>query len=44
MMKSERSAKRRRSRRKPLTEALKRAILSQDREEAEMVEGADWMA
>lgn len=44
MMKSERCAKRRRSKAKPLTEALKRAILWRNREEAEMVEGADWTA
>jgi len=44
MMKSERCAKLRRSKAKPLTEARKRAILWQDREEAEMVEGADSMA
>ena len=44
MMKSECCAKRRRSKAKLLTEALKRAILWQDREEAEMVDGADSMA
>lgn len=43
-MKSERCAMRRKSKAKPLTEARKRAILWRDREEAEMVEGADSMA
>lgn len=44
MMKSERCAKLRRSKAKPLTEAPKRAILWRDREKAEMVEGAFSMA
>ncbi|HVB82910.1 MAG TPA: hypothetical protein VNE82_23540 [Candidatus Binataceae bacterium] len=43
-MKSERCTRRRRTKAKRLTEAPKRAILWRDREKAEMVEGADWMA